>query len=148
MYFEPVSAIEYLRLDDERQVLVCALSSRKEASWLQKKWAGRAVAVFEFHAGDDVMDVVRDLLANPQIRALVFEGEGKVRSIFSGFWSGALKIGLQGVAEQHVTVMRQFVDLYDGDCGIRGPLQPFWPERLRYATRDRTGEDAVQGPRR
>lgn len=119
----------YHLLDVDKQILVCSLSrARLEAV---EKWKDRAAAAFEFRPGDDLMDIVRDLLANPQIRIIVFDGAGPARIMFEAFKRGG-SLDLQGVAENHVDAVRQFVDFFDEDCGIVGALQPFWPTRLKY----------------
>lgn len=131
--FEPVSNIGYYVLDLDKQLLVCTLSSACSFEQLREKWGLKAAAAFPFRPGDDLVDIVRDLLANPQIRAIVFDGEGPMRMMFDAFWeTGRLNYG--NIAVHHLTALRQFVDLYDGDCDIREPLPPFWPQRLRYET--------------
>ena len=129
--FQPVSDIDYLVVNPDLQILVCALDDPPSRITLRNKWAEKAVAIFCFRPGDDVLDVVRDLLANPQIRAIVFEGVGEGLAAFYHFWREGT-MDLQGIAEEHATAVRQFVDLYDGDCTLKEPLQPFWPTRLRY----------------
>jgi hypothetical protein len=130
--FEPISRIAYHVLNLDKQLLVCTLSTPWRAEQV-KKWGRRAAASFEFDTGSDVLDVIRDLLANPQIRAIVFDGTGPMRVGFDIFWeTGRCNYG--NIAPHHLTVVRQFVDLYDGDCDLREPLPPFWPERLRYET--------------
>lgn len=131
--FHPLSGIQYIVLDPDKQILVCSLDAQAATSDLRERWRDRAAAIFSFRAGDDVLDVVRDLLANPQIRIVVFDGEGAGREVFDAFWKKTREFDLDGIAENHADAVRQFVDLYDGDCGMRGPLQPFWPTRLKYA---------------
>ena len=130
--FQPVSDIDYLLVDPNLQILVCALDDPPSRATLHTKWEKRATAIFCFRAGDDILDVVRDLLANPQIRAVVFEGVGEGLADFYRFWRGDGPMDLQGIAEEHATAVKQFVDLYDGDCTLKEPLQPFWPTRLCY----------------
>lgn len=132
--FEPVSAIEYDFCARDRQILVCLLD--EPATWEKKeKWCARAAAMFNFRAGDDLVDVLRDLLANPQIRAVVFDGneDGLGRNAFLAFWDRSwTPVTIGPIKEEHLEVVRQFVNLYDGECMIRKDLPPFWPERLIY----------------
>lgn len=127
--FHPVSAHPYHFLNRDKQILVCTLS--RPCVEATEKWKDRAAAAFEFKPGDDLMDIVRDLLANPQIRIIVFDGAGPARDVFAAFKNGG-RLDLQGVAENHVDAVRQFVDFFDEDCFIRDALQPFWPTRLKY----------------
>ena len=128
--FEPVSKTRYLVLNPDLQVLVCSLSEPAEEPMRVKRWAKRACAIFEFPADGDLSDIVRDVLANPQIRGIVFDGAGPGRAVFQTFWTGR-DVPSWGIVEAHLKLVRQFVDLYDEDCYCR-PLQPFWPERLKY----------------
>lgn len=116
-------------LDPGAQVLVCGLETAPPAAFLAEKWAKRAAAVFT--APFTVLNVVRDILANPQIRAIVFEGTGNERELFRQFWEGLVSFG--GIHEDHLDLVRRFVDLFDEDCVFYKPKQPFWPLRLKYA---------------
>lgn len=120
--FQPVSRVSYLRCAEDKQVLVCVCDTAQSLESLSPTWKDRAVALFHF---TEVSDVLRDVLANPQIRAVVLIGDS---SSFKEQWAKPI----EGLPEEHVSVVRQFVDLYDGDCGIYGPLPPFWPKRLVY----------------
>lgn len=135
--FHPVSRIEYRALDPDGQVLVCTLAGERFPEALLSTWRGRAAAVFPFRGDDDLADVVRDLLANPGIRAIVFADEGAGREAFERFWARDwVPDGAKVIKEEHLEVVRQFVDLYDGDCGLHSPLPPFWPEPLIYQTEE------------
>jgi len=72
-----------------------------------------------------MVDVFRDVLANPQIRAIVLIQDS---GAFRDAWNGPQ----EGIPEEHLSVARRFVDLYDEDCGIHDALPPFWPKRLIY----------------
>lgn len=134
--FEPVSGIRYRFLNPDAQVLVCMLLGSKDRSWVVEKWQERAAAAFEFDPLDDIVDVVRDLLANPQIRALVFDGHGEApREVFTHFWAGHEMPDLGGIPREHVDLVRRYVDLYDVDCGVRS-LPPYSPKRLVYKKLD------------
>jgi hypothetical protein len=126
--FEPISGTPYLTLNPDLQLLVCSLSEPKEAR--ATRWASKACAIFEFPADGVLLDIVRDILANPQIRCIVFDGTGAGRDVFREFWDSK-SMPDWSIKPEHVKLVRQFVDLYDDDCGFR-PLQPFWPERLKY----------------
>lgn len=129
--FRPVSKIDYTVYDANKQLLVCTLWTPR--AQCEEKWKPRAAAGFEFLSGGDVLDVVRDLLANPQIRAIVFDGiDSGGRGLFEAFWKGPLPPDLQGIEPAHAEAVQQFVDLYDEDCSMLYPLPPFWPTRLRY----------------
>lgn len=130
--FQPVSAIDYLVLVPDGQVLVCSLDTVPTTASLVDKWQGRAAAIFSFAEGDDVIDVIRDILANPQIRALVLDGDGAGASKIREFWSNASVSSKQGIPQESLDLVRRFVDLYDDDCGFKGPRQPFWPKRMKY----------------
>jgi hypothetical protein len=131
--FRPVSRIEYRTLLPEGQVLVCTLAGERFPVDVLRAWEKRAAAVFPFREDDDVTDVIRDVLANPQIRAIVFADEGWGREAFERFWARDwTPEGASSIKEEHLEVVREFVDLYDRDCGIHSPMQPFWPERLLY----------------
>jgi hypothetical protein len=130
MRFEPVSTMEYELWAPDRQLLVCSLSSPKASAALREKWHDRAAAAFEFGPDDDVGDVVRDLLGNPQLRAIVFDGSGHGDKGLRSFWRREHQEEW-GIATAHLELVRQFVDLFDGDSGQSGPLPPYWPERLR-----------------
>lgn len=130
--FMPVSLIEYRLLDPDQQLLVCTLSTETTAAHVAEKWATRAAAAFKFEEYDDISEVVRDVLANPQIRAVVFDGVGRGRAPFLAFWRREKQ--LEGINEEHLEMVRQFVDLFDDDCHFHKPKQPFWYKRLIYKT--------------
>lgn len=128
--FVPVSPIAYAVIDADRQILVCTLGA--DPALGLEKWQSRATALF---ADGDVGDVVRDILANPQIRALVFDGPGDP-SKFYAFWQGVQPLPGYDITDAHLALVRQFVSLYDGDCWFKKAAQPFWPERLRYLSKE------------
>jgi hypothetical protein len=82
-------------------------------------------------APEILRDVVRDLLANPQVRMVVFDGPTHGRQAYDAFWRGTDDPGWS-IEMEHVTLVRRFVDLYDDDLGLKGPMQPFWPVRINY----------------
>lgn len=124
--FIPVSTLPYTLLSPRAQALVIVASTeiRNEA-----QVRSRAAAML---VNDDVRirDIVRDLLANPQIRAIVFDGACGCRATFDQFWRDGQ--GVERIDEEHRTLVRQFVDLYDDDFGHRVPQPPFWPMRIKY----------------
>jgi len=128
--FKPVSETEYSLLVPVQQRLVCSLDDPPNALHLREKWGERACAIFSFKASDSLYDLVRDLLANPQVRTIVFDGEGAGRQVIGDFWHSTDHPDWD-IPSDHVSLVRQFVDLYDGDCG-GGVMQPFWPKRLTY----------------
>jgi hypothetical protein len=129
--WRPVSALTYRALDPNAQAIVvcCPVTSGPFADF-DDRWRPRAAAVIH-DSPLIVRDVVRDLLANPQIRAVAFVGECCGRSAYAEFWEG-IKVPPWGIDGEHVALVRQFVDLYDGDFALRGPQQPFWPSRVMY----------------
>jgi len=129
--FQPVSKIPYHVLDENQQILVCCLDDVLGRETVEARWKRRAVAWFPFKVGDDLCDVVRDLLANPQIRAIVFIGESDAEKAFQAFWGRTVQPGWK-IREEHLELVRQFVDLFNGDCGFHSAQQPFWPTRLKY----------------
>lgn len=129
--FQPVSQISYHVLDVDKQILVCSLEGGHRRNDLLTRWETRAAATFSFTADDDICDVVRDLLANPQIRAIVFDGSSAVENVFRDFWERRTTPGWK-INEEHLELVRQFVDLFNDDCGFHKPQQPFWPQRLKY----------------
>lgn len=82
-------------------------------------------------AENALRDIVRDLLANPQVRAIVFDGPVCSRHAYDTFWRSEDDPGW-GIEMEHITLVRRFVDLYDDDLGMKGPMQPFWPARINY----------------
>ena len=104
------------------------MQKRDEA--IKERWKERGVALLGDTAAH-LRDVVRDLLANPQVRAIVFEGEVCCRNAYDAFWLTDTDPGWR-IDGEHLTLVRQFVDLYDDDCGIKTPMQPFWPARIQY----------------
>lgn len=129
--FQPVSRISYHALDVDKQILVCALEGGHRRNDLLTRWETRAAATFSFTEADDVCDVVRDLLANPQIRAIVLDGSGKAEDKLRAFWARQTTPNWK-INEEHLELVRQFVDLFNEDCGFHKPQQPFWPQRLKY----------------
>lgn len=129
--FRPISTIPYHVLDEDQQILVCCLGEELCAEDVETKWKRRAAALFHFQVGDDLCDVVRDLLANPQIRAIVFLGESPAEQAFHDFWRRTVTPGWK-IREEHLELVRQFVDLFNGDGGFNTAQPPFWPTRLKY----------------
>ncbi len=131
--FEPVSRLSYLRLRPDAQAIVVlgdppirALSARD----IEFHWSPTACAALEGRPGI-VRDVVRDLLANPQIRAIVFSGEVLGRDEWDTFFYGE-EIPAWKIDNEHIQLVRQFVNLYDDEFQTKDTMQPFWPTRVRY----------------
>lgn len=129
--FQPVSQIPYHVLDKNQQILICCLEGEHTREDLLVRWANRAAATFAFSSDSDLCDVVRDILANPQIRAIVFDGSGPAENVFHAFWRREADPGWK-INEEHLELVRQFVDLFNDDCRFHKPQQPFWPQRLKY----------------
>jgi 3-deoxy-D-manno-octulosonic-acid transferase len=132
--WQPISRLEYMKLEPTAQALVVACPFKVAMPEIRKRWASHAVAWI----GDSSMfvrDVVRDLLANPQVRVIVFHGAACGRAAYDAFWRSHDDPGW-GIPLDHLTLVRQFVDLYDDDFVIKAPMAPFWPERLRYLDKE------------
>lgn len=132
--WQPVSQLEYLTLEPTAQALVVACPMGVKAPEIRRRWASRAAA----SVGDSARylpDLVRDLLANPHIRVVVFHGAACGRAAYEEFWRST-DAPDWGIALDHLTLVRQFVDLYDDDFLLRAPLAPFWPERIRYQSKE------------
>jgi len=128
--WKPISKLDYLPLSAEGRVIVVACPMLKRNDELRARWTGRAVAVI----GDSsryLRDIARDILANPQIRGIVFDGPACGRTAYDKFWTGTEDPGWR-IDKEHVDLIRQFVDLFDDDCNWRTPPQPFWPVRVAY----------------
>lgn len=129
MTFEPVSGRPYARFNPTGQILVCTGLGRAED--LPPSWTKRAAAAFHFEAKDALDAIVRDLLANPQIRALVLLPDpGPATRVFHDFWASNHPRPDWKIPTLYLDLVRRFVDLFDADCGIHGPLPPFWPDRI------------------
>ena len=133
--FRPVSGICYRTLNSSAQAIAVVgldvsdgLETRLEGS--VARWRDRTAGLYSLGSSLAVRDVVRDLLANPQIRAIVFDGCLETRQWFAAVWDGPQ--GLKAIDDEHLTLVRRFVDLYDDDFAQRGPQQPFWPSRIMY----------------
>lgn len=133
--WKPVSTICYRALNSSAQAIAVVgldISEGLETRLADSadKWRDRAAGLYGLGSATAVRDVVRDLLANPQVRAIVFDECPKVLRWFTSVWDGTQD--LQGIDGEHVALVRQFVDLYDGDFSLRGPQQPFSPVRIMY----------------
>ena len=130
-----MSALDYVALNAEGQVLVIACPLQKRDAEIKERWKERACALL----GDSaryLRDVVRDLLANPQVRGIVFDGPACGRKAYDAFWQGETPPEWRIDAE-HLQLVRQYVDLWDDDCASRMPMQPFWPARIMYLDNDK-----------
>jgi len=128
--FEPVSALAYQHLNKDAQALVvCAAGADPDA--VRVKWGARAAAALADDACE-LQAVVRDLLANPHIRVVVFDGAPRGRDAWVAVWRGDA-LPAWPIQREHVQLVRQFVDLYDDDFLIKTVLPPYWPARIRYA---------------
>ena len=132
--FEPVSGLTYQRFNKDAQALVVACPGLRSPEELRVRWAARAAAAI----GDSsryLQDVVRDLLANPHIRIVVFDGEACGRKAWSDFWDGRY-VPDWPIQNEHLRLVRQFVDLYDDDFVIKTVLPPYWPARICYKNKE------------
>lgn len=136
--WKPVSTLPYRSLSLGGQVLVVADVYASTLS-LEETWGTRACAVVPDVVGN-LRDVVRDVLANPQVRAIVFMGTRVCRAEFDAFWSSVDDPGWK-IRLEDLALVRRFVDLYDDDFGSKGPMQPFWPARIIYADDNDEGKE-------
>lgn len=131
--FEPVSRLPYLKLRSDAQAIVVLGDTPVRvlsAFDIEHNWGSTACAALEGRSGI-VRDVVRDLLANPQIRAIVFSGAVTGRDEWDGFFYGS-DIPPWKIDNEHILLVRQFVHLYDDEFQTKDTMQPFWPTRVRY----------------
>ncbi len=119
----------FWKLNPLAQAMVVA-SASIDPGTLRERWKDRA-AFAMWEDANILHDVVRELLHNPQIRAIVFDGNPTCADLFGQFWRGEVSVDWKVDAE-HLALVRQFVDLYDGDFAYHGPQQPFWPLRIKY----------------
>lgn len=132
--WQPVSRLEYLALDPRAQAVVVACPLEIKTPEIRRRWASRAAAA----VGDSAQflpGLVRDLLANPHVRVVVFHGPACGRDAYDAFWRSTNDPGW-GIALDHLALVRQFVDLYDDDFLLKAPLAPFWPERILYPDKE------------
>jgi hypothetical protein len=128
--WKPVSKLDYQPLNPKGQVIVVACPMAKRDEQIKERWKDRACALI----GDSAMflrDIVRDILANPQVRAIVFDGPACGREAYDAFWLRTVEPGW-AIEKEHLDLVRQFVDLWDDDCGWSESMQPFWPARIMY----------------
>ena len=128
--FTPVSKLNYFLFRDDGHIVVVTFS-RISLMHAAKKWRDRAAAVFRLKTTEEISFLIEDLLANPHIRALCFEEDGPLRAAIGAVWKDERPPGCR-VSDEHLTLVRQFVDLYDGDCRFRVAPFPYWPEPIRY----------------
>lgn len=128
--FLPVSKQPYWLLEPSAQAIVVVCPILRRLDEVRGRWGKRACAAIH-DANDVVRDVVRDLLANPQVRVVVFDGPSHGRAAWDAFW-GSADFPDWKIDREHLSLVRQYVELYDDDFGIKTALQPFWPTRIRY----------------
>lgn len=133
--WKPVSTLCYQALNPNAQAI--AVVGLRDLSDVKTRlangvtrWQDKAAGLYGLGSATAVRDIVRDLLANPQVRAVVFDACPEVRQWFSMVWDGSR--GIDGIDVEHLALVRQFVDLYDDDFMLRGPQQPFSPSRIMY----------------
>jgi hypothetical protein len=116
---------------DTRQALVVTEHEPDEV--VHRRWNTRAVGSCQ--APEDPCDLVRDILNNPQVRVVVLEGEGPRTEAIRAFWSGTAG-DAWGLRPPHAALVRDFVDLFDGDYTATRVAPPFWPKRIKYSRKD------------
>lgn len=128
--WQPVSKLDYEALNSKAHALVVTCIATAKTRDVASRWATKGVAIVG-DSGTFIRDVIRDVLANPQIRAIVFDGPAAGRDVYDTFWTGPNNPAWRIDAE-HLNLVRQFVDRFDDDCNWRMPPQPFWPARVLY----------------
>lgn len=128
--WKPQSRLDYLPLNPKGQLIVVSCPMTTSKPVIQARWNERACAWIG-DSGKYLRDIVRDILANPQVRAIVFDGPVCGRPTYDKFWLGSEDPGWR-IDLEHLNLVRQFVDLFDDDCMWRVPPQPFWPARIMY----------------
>lgn len=128
--WKPVSKVDYATLAPRGQILVVSCPLRERALDRVQRWRDRACAIAP-DSSKILRDVVRDLLANPQVRAIVFDGPACGRAAYDAFWAGAAQPTWR-IDEEHLALVRGHVDLYDDDFSMKVPAQPYWPARIAY----------------
>lgn len=124
--FKPVSTLPYRIVTRKAQALLI----RNNPDDLSV-WEGRVAACLLDVDIYSIRDIIRDVLHNPQIRAIVFDGDCCCRKDFADFWVSS-DVPDWKIDGEHLALVRQFVDLYDGDFWLQGPQQPFSPTRVMY----------------
>lgn len=128
--FEPVSSLAYVALNPKSQAIAIVPAGQPPED-VRRKWGARVAAAL----ADDavvVRDLVRDLLANPHVRVVVLDGEAAAKDVRAFWYDDAYPAWL--LQKDHLTLVRQFVDLYDDDFVIKTMLPPYWPAGIRYET--------------
>lgn len=128
--WEPASSLDYIPLNAKGSLIVVACPMLHSPAQLRTKWADKAAAVIG-DTSKHLKEIVRDILANPQIRAVVFDGAACGRPAYDAFWYSA-DMPAWGFDPEHIGLVRRFVDLFDDDCHWKSPPQPFWPARIIY----------------
>lgn len=126
--FQPISKLEYVHLNPNGQAIVIFCPSRFKEPEIKDQWKDKAAAAV-WDSEVYLPAVVRDLLANPQIRVLVFHGQVCGRAAYEQFFSSQ-SIPNWGIDGEHITRIRQFIDLYDDDFVLKGFRPPHWPSRI------------------
>jgi hypothetical protein len=128
--FEPVSSIDYKLLNPRGQILVVCCPVGEQRHDVLIKWKDKACAVVG-DSGTHLRDVVRDVLANPQIRAIVFYGLCCGKDAYDKLWAGENPPGWN-IDGEHTDLVRNFVDIFIDDVNFNHPQAPFYPSRIKY----------------
>lgn len=123
------SQIDYLVCDEKKQILVCTLGSPR----LDKvnKWRAKGAAIFELTELSQLNSLLKDLLANPQIRALCLDGDGFMKQVLQAFWTGQNPKETD-ISDDHLTLIRQGVSLFEEDCNILLFTPPYLMKPITY----------------
>lgn len=138
--FVPICTdIDYLSGNDrKKQILVCTLSDPR--LYAINNWVDKSAAIFELTRDLQLDALIRDLLANPQIRALVIDGEGQARALLEMFWGGHIDQLISrgprgmfaGIPREHLDLVRMHVGLYNNEFVLTRPMLPYMMKPLKY----------------
>ena len=130
--WKPVSKVDYATLTPRSQILIVSCPLRERALDLVQRWRDRACAIAP-DSSKILRDVVRDLLANPQVRAIVVPTAPPVVARSTTPSLGRRRAAdTWRIDEEHLALLRGHVDLYDDDFSMKVPAQPYWPARIAY----------------
>lgn len=130
MEWQPVSALAYVVTQPRGTCLVIVQPQQWTRPQLQARWGTQACALLDADPAH-VPEVLRDVFANPQIRAIIFDGPSAAREVYASYWAGTLSLA-PPVTPEHQVLVRQFVDLYDEAWHCHQPPKPFHPARILY----------------
>ena len=135
----PNSKIFYfISPENKNHVLVCTL----DTPIMEKadKWKTGVSALFNLRTREQIGYLIRDLLANPQIRVIVLDGVGDaVKRDLYAFWNNELTLrdlDITDISEEHVTLLQQYVDIYEDEYKGYMTMTMYSPEPIKYPKKE------------